>query len=62
MMLVRRCYQLLHVFLANEHLSPVSRQSRLSDNDKGNNQVKPGVMHRSHGIYLMAEKTPENQG
>ena len=40
------------------YLPRVSRQSRLSANDKGNNEMIPGAVHRSHGIYLTAEKTP----
>ena len=35
-----------------------SRQSSLSANDKGDNEVIPGAVHRSHGIYLTDEKNP----
>ena len=35
----------------------MSRQSRLSANDKGDNEVKPGAVHRSPGIYLTAEES-----
>ena len=38
-------------FLANDYLSRVSRQSRLS-NEKGDNEMTPGVVCRSYGIYL----------
>ena len=41
--------------LANDHLQRVSRQSRLSGNDKGDNEIIPGAVHRSPGIYLTAE-------
>ena len=34
------------------------RQSRLSANDKGDNEVKPGAGHKSPGIYLTAEENP----
>ena len=34
----------------------MSRQSHLSANDKGENELKPGAVHRSPGIYLTAEK------
>ena len=34
-------------------------QSRLSANDKGDNEAKPGAVHRSPGIYLIAEENPE---
>ena len=41
--------QLLSRFLANGHLLQVSRQSRLSANDKGD-EIKPGAVHISPGI------------
>ena len=53
--LVWRCYQLLSGFLANDHLSRVLRQSRLSANDKGDEMIL-GAVHRSLGSYLAAEK------
>ena len=53
--LVCRCHQLLFGFLANVHLPRVSRQSRLSANDKGNNETIPEAVHRS-GIHLTAEE------
>ena len=34
--------------------------SRLSANDKGNNEIIPGTKHRSPGIYLTAEEKPGN--
>jgi hypothetical protein len=35
----------------------VSRQSRLSANDKGDNEMKPAAVYRSSGIYLIAEES-----
>ena len=52
------CHQFFSMFLANCHLSQVSYQSHLSANDKGNNEVTLGAVHRSPGIYLMAEENP----
>ena len=43
---------------ANDHLPRVSRQSRPSANDKGDNEMIPGALHRSPGIYFKAEKNP----
>ena len=34
------------------------RQSRLSVNDKGDNEMIPAAVHRSPGIYLTAEEIP----
>ena len=45
-------------FLAKDHLLRVSRQSRLSVNDKGGNEMIPGTVHRSPGICLRAEENP----
>ena len=53
-----RCHQLLSGFLAKGHLPRVLRQSRLSAKDKGDNELIPGTLHRSSGIYLMAEENP----
>jgi hypothetical protein len=39
-MLVWRCHQLLSGFLTNDHLPRVAHQS---PNDKGDNEIKPGV-------------------
>ena len=36
----------------------VSRQSCLSANDKGDNEVTTGAVHRSPGISLKAEENP----
>ena len=54
--LVWRCHQLSE-FLAKENLPRVLRQSCLSANDKGDNEMKLGAVHRS-GIYLTAEENP----
>ena len=43
-------------FQAKGHLPRVSRQSRLSANDKGDNEMIPGAVHRAPGIYLTAEE------
>ena len=53
-MLVWRYHQLMSGFLANDHLPRVSRQSPLSVNDKDANEMRPGTVHRSHGIHLTA--------
>ena len=49
-------HQFLSGFLANDHLPRESRQSRLSANGKVDNEVKPGTVHISPGIYLTAEE------
>ena len=36
----------------------VSLQSRLSGNDKGENEMIPGAVHRSPGIYFSSEENP----
>ena len=41
--------------LANGNLSRVSRQSA---NDKGDNKMKPRAVRRFPGIYLTAEENP----
>jgi hypothetical protein len=46
--LVHRCHQLL----VNDQSPRVSRQLT---NDKGENRMIPGTVHRSSGIYLAAE-------
>ena len=46
------CHQLLSGFLAKGHLLRVSRQPA---NDKGDNEMTPWTVHRSPGIYLIAE-------
>ena len=53
--LVWRCHQLLSRFLANDHLPRMSSQSA---NDKGDNEMILGAVHRSPGIYLTAEEIP----
>ena len=56
--LVWWCHQLLSWFLVNDHLPRVSLQSRLSANDKGDNEIIPRTVLRSPGIYLKAEENP----
>ena len=51
-----RCHQLLSGFLAKGHLPRVSRQLPLSANDKGDNKIISGAVHRSTNIYPTAEK------
>ena len=51
--LVWSCHQLLSRFLATGHW-------RLSVNDKGDNEIIPGSVHRSPGIYLKAKDNPGN--
>jgi hypothetical protein len=41
------------VFLAKGHLA---RQSRLSANDKGDNEMIPGAVHRTPCIYLTVKE------
>jgi hypothetical protein len=36
----------------------LAQASHLLANDKGDNEVKPGAVHRSTGIYFMAEENP----
>ena len=57
-MLVLRRHQLLSGFVANDHLLRVSRQSRLTVTDKGDNEMIPGALHKSPGIYFTVEETP----
>ena len=52
---VWRCHQLLSVFRANDHLSRVSRQSA---NNKRDNEIIPGDVHRSPWIYPSVEENP----
>jgi len=35
-------------------------QSCLSASDKGDDEMIPGLVHRSPGIYLAVEEKPEN--
>ena len=53
-----RCRQLLSAFLANGHLAGMSHQSRRLTNDKGDNDMRPGAMHSSPGIYLTSKENP----
>ena len=54
-----QCHQLLSGFIANGHLPRVSWQSRLSANDMGDNEVKPGAVLRFPVMYITAEGNPE---
>ena len=56
--LVCRCYQFLPEFLVEGHLLRVSRQSRLLANDKSDNEMISGAVHRSPGIYHTTEENP----
>ena len=56
--LVLWCHQLLSGILAKGHLPQMLRQSRLSANDKGDNEVKPEPVHWSPSICITAEKPP----
>ena len=51
-------YQLSSGFLANAHLLRVLRQSGLPANDKGDNEMILGAVHRCPGICLTAEENP----
>ena len=50
--LVWRCHHQLPWFLGKRHLLRVSQQSRLAANDKGNNEMIPGDVHRYTGIFI----------
>ena len=50
--------QFLSGFLANAHVPRVSRQSRLSANDKGDNEMMSRAGYKSAVIYLMVEENP----
>jgi hypothetical protein len=54
---VWQCHQLLSGFLAKGHLHRVSRQSCLSANDKADDVMITGAVHRP-SIYLTAEENP----
>ena len=45
-------------FLAKSHLPCVLRQSRLSANDKGDDEMIQGIVHRYPCIYLTPEENP----
>ena len=53
-----RCDQLLFGFLSSGKLPRVSRESRLSANDKGDNEMITGPAHIYPDIYLTAKETP----
>ena len=59
LMLVWRYYKLLSGCLANGHFPRVSRQSRLSANNKDDNEMKPAAEHRLSGIYFKAEQNSQ---
>ena len=48
-------HQFLPEFLAKDHLTRVARQLA---NDKDDNEVKPGTVHRLSRISLTAEENP----
>ena len=55
---MNHCHQLLSGFLANGHLPRVSRQTHLSAKDKGDNEMIPGSVQRSLGVYLTTRENP----
>ena len=57
--LVSRWHQLLSGFVASDNLPRLSRQSRLSANDKGDNEMIPGTVHSLLAFALQLRKTPE---
>ena len=59
-MLVWLCHEIRYGLLANGHLSRVSRQSRLLANGNGDNEEKPGTVHRSPGVYLVKEEEEDS--
>ena len=52
--LVWRCHQLLSGFLAKGHVTSVASIA----NDKSDNEMTPGAVHRFSGICLTAEENP----
>ena len=56
--LVWRCHQLLSGFLAKGHLPQVFASVMSVANDKGDNEMILGAVHRSPGICLTAEENP----
>ena len=61
--LVWRCHQLLSRVLARGHLPLVSPQSRLSANDKGDNEMSPGALYLTITYYTVSTQvTGESQG
>ena len=59
--LMCRCHQLLPGFLAKSYLPQVSRQSRLSANDKGDNEMIPGLCTDILAFTLQLKKTMKPQ-
>ena len=57
--LVWRCQQILSGFVANGHLYRVSRQSRLSVNDKDDYEIISGLCTDLLEFTLHLWKTPE---
>ena len=55
-MLVWRALPFLFKLLVDDQLSRASPQSRPLANDKGVNEVKPGAVNRSPGIYIMVKE------
>ena len=60
LMLMWRCLKLLSRFLVKDHLSRMSRQSRLSTNDKCDNEMIPGLCTDFVAFTLQLRKSPEN--
>ena len=58
--LLWQCHPLLSGFLANRHLPRVSRQTHLTANDKGDNEMIPAAVHRTPDIYLTTEENSGN--
>ena len=56
--LVWRCHDPLSGFIVKGRLPQVSRQSRLSANSMGDNEMIPGAAYRPPDIFLMTEKNP----
>ena len=57
LMLFWRCHQILSGFLA---LAPNVSSITSSANDKGDNEMIPGAVHKSPGICLKVKENPEN--
>ena len=55
--LVRRCHQLLSELLAKGHFPECHVVTSVA-NDKDDNEMIPGVVHRSPVICLTAEENP----
>ena len=48
-----RCHPLLFGFLARGHFPQMPQESRLSANDKDDNEMIPEAVYRSPGIYIL---------